>query len=35
MARDTDYRSYKEIIKEYYNNAFRLDTKAGVNLLFI
>ena len=35
MAKDTDCRSYKKIIKKYYNNAFRLDTKAGVNLLFI
>ena len=35
MARDTDYRSYRKIVKKYYNNAFRLDTKTGVNLLFI
>ena len=35
MAKDTDYRSYKKIIKKYYNNASRLDTKAGISLLFI
>ena len=35
MAKDTNYRSYKKIIKEYYNNASRLDTKAGISLLFI
>ena len=35
MAKDTDYRSCGEIIKEYYNNAFRLDTKTGISLLFI
>ena len=35
MARDTDYRLYKKIIKKYYNNVFRLDIKAGINLLFI
>ena len=35
MVRDTDYRSCKKIIKKYYNNAFRLDTKAGISLLFV
>ena len=35
MARDMDCRSYMEIVKEYYGNVFRLDTKAGVSLLFI
>ena len=35
MARDTDCRSCKKIIKECRNNASRLDTKAGVSLLFV
>ena len=35
MAKDTDCQSYRKIIKKYYTNAFRLDTKAGVSLLFI
>ena len=35
MARDTDRRSYRKINKEYYNDTSRLDTKAGVSLLFI
>ena len=35
VARDTDYRSYREIDKEYYNKASRLNTKAGISLLFI
>ena len=35
MAKDTDYRSCREIVKEYYNDAFRLDTKADISLLFI
>ena len=35
ITKDTDCRSYKRIVKKYYNNASRLDTKAGVGLLFI
>ena len=35
MARDTDYRSCRKIVKKYRNNASRLDTKAGIGLLFV
>ena len=35
MIKDTDCRSCKKIVKECRNNAFRLDTKVDIGLLFV